>query len=214
MGVIWQPGDSVVQRFVRTDGSIGQHHPLRVLSDDGEALVGWLPEGTDIIGTALPDGRDPREAALNEMFRLPRVRTRAVWHTTSTLRLIIESDWSSICWFFEPDGTFRNWYVNLELPRGRTAHTIDRVDGALDVEVYPDLTWRWKDEDEAAAAVDAGRITAGDLDRLRAEGERQIALAQAGAFPYDGTWCDFRPDPQWPRPVLPGDLESASPGPE
>jgi hypothetical protein len=206
--IVWQPGDNVVHRFMRTDGTLGAHHPLRVLSDDGERLIGWLPDGTDIIGTALPDGRNPREAPLAEMFRLPRVRTHAVWHGASTLRLVNEPDWSSVWWFFDPAGTFECWYVNLELPRGRTAHTTDRVDGALDVVVYPDRTWRWKDEDEADAAVAAGRITADDLSRLRAEGERQIALAEAGAFPYDGTWCDFRPDPDWARPVLPGDADS------
>jgi hypothetical protein len=209
MGVRWQPGDSVVQRFVRTDGSIGQHHPLRVVSDDGERLLGWLPEGTAIIGTRLADGRDVREAPLDEMFVLPRVRVPAMWLGTATLRLITERDRSSVWWFFEPDGTFRNWYVNLELPRGRTAYTVDRVDGALDIEVFPDLSWRWKDEDEAAASVAAGRLTDPDLASLRAEGERLIALADAGAFPFDGTWCDFRPDPAWPPPVLPAGLEES-----
>jgi predicted RNA-binding protein associated with RNAse of E/G family len=97
--------------------------------------------------------------------------------------------------------------VNLEIPRGRTEHTTDRSDGALDVVVAPDCSWRWKDEDEADAAVAAGRITAADLTRLRAEGERVIALAEAGAFPFDGTWTDFRPDPDWPAPVLPAGLD-------
>jgi hypothetical protein len=30
-----------------------------------------------------------------------------------------------------------------------------------------------------------------------------IALAEAGRFPFDGTWTDFRPDPAWPAPTLP-----------
>jgi hypothetical protein len=205
--VTWQPGDTAVHRFVRRDGSIGQHHPLRVLSDDGECLVGWLPGGTDIINTRLPDGRDARTVSVAEMFVLSRIRVHGQWHTTSTLRLIRESDWSSVWWFFEPDGTFRGWYVNLEIPFGRTEHTTDRADGALDVVVAPDRSWRWKDEDEADAAVAAGRISAADLGRLRAEGERLIGLAEAGAFPFDGTWCDFRPDPAWPKPVLPAGLD-------
>jgi hypothetical protein len=204
---VWRPGETAVQRFVRADGSIGQHHPLRVIEDDGERLLGWLPAGTEIIDTRLADGRHAREAPLNEMFVLPRIRVRGQWRDTSTLRLIVESEWSSVCWFFQPDGTFLNWYVNLEIPRGRTEHTTDRSDGALDVVVAPDRTWRWKDEDEADAAVTAGRITAADLTRLRAEGERVIALVEAGAFPFDGTWTDFRPDPAWPAPALPAGLD-------
>lgn len=124
------------------------------------------------------------------------------------MRLVTESEWSSVWWFFDPDGTFRAWYVNLEMPRGRTSFSTDRVDGALDVVVAPDRSWRWKDEDEADAAVACGRITAADLVRLRAEGERMIALAEAGAFPFDGTWCDFRADPAWPAPVMPAHVWS------
>jgi hypothetical protein len=204
--VTWQPGDSFVQRFVRTDGSIGQHHPLRVLRDDGRTVVGWLPKDTPIVNTRLPDGRGPREAALEDMFRISRVRVPGKWRDTSNLRVITEGEWSSVWWFFGADLEFVGWYVNLEIPLGRTDIGTDRVDGALDVTVAPDRTWRWKDEDEADAAVDAGRITAVQLARLRAEGERVIALAESGAFPFDGTWCDFRPDPDWPMPTLPPGL--------
>ncbi|HEY3609933.1 MAG TPA: DUF402 domain-containing protein [Pseudonocardiaceae bacterium] len=206
MSPVWRPGETAVQRFVRADGSIGQHHPLRVIEDDGERLLGWLPAGTDIVNTRLADGRDARDVPLDQMFVLPRIRVRGQWRETSNLRLITESEWSSLWWFFEPDGRFMCWYVNLEIPRGRTEHTTDRSDGALDVVVAPDRSWRWKDEDEAAAAVTAGRLTAADLTRLRAEGERVIALVEAGVFPFDGTWTDFRPDPDWPAPAMPAGL--------
>jgi hypothetical protein len=200
---IWQPGESFVQRFRRTDGSIGQHHPLRVLSDDGETVVGWLPKDTPIVNTRLPDGRDPRQAPMDEMFRIPRVRVPGIWRDTSNLRVIAEGEWSSVWWFFAADMEFLGWYVNLEIPLGRIDIGTDRIDGALDVTVAPDRRWQWKDEDEADAALDAGRISAEQLTRLRAEGERVIALAEAGAFPFDGTWCDFRPDSRWAAPTLP-----------
>jgi hypothetical protein len=81
-----------VQRFVRSDGTIGQHHPLRVIEDDGERLVGWLPAGTDIINTRLADRRDPRDVPLHEMFVLPRIQLRGQWRHSSTLRLVVESE--------------------------------------------------------------------------------------------------------------------------
>jgi hypothetical protein len=202
---VWQPGESFVQRFRRTDGTIGQHHPLRVLADDGTTMTGWLPVDTPIVNTQLPDGRDPRQAPMAEMFRIPRVRVPGTWHSTANLRVITEGEWSSVWWFFRPDMSFVGWYVNLEIPLGRTEIGTDRIDGALDVQVAPDRTWRWKDEDEADAAVEAGRITADHLTRLRAEGERVIGLAESGKFPFDGTWCDFRPNPDWPTPTLPPD---------
>lgn len=199
----WQPGQTVLERFIRKDGSIGRQSPLRVISDDGDRLLAWLPENTDLVQVRLADGRKLSEAPLAERYLLPRVSVAGKWIGPGNLRLIVESWLSSVWWFFDPDGTFRCWYVNLELPRGRTATTVDRVDGMLDVVVYPGQPCRWDDEDEAAAAVAAGRLTAEDLAALRAEGERQIALAHAGAFPFDGTWCDFRPDPDWSALALP-----------
>lgn len=202
----WTPGDTVVERFLRPDGSIGQHHPLRVIADDGTVLLGWLPADTPIVGSRLADGRLFREAPLEERFRVSRVRVPDFWRDTSTLRRIADDEWSSVWWFFDADGRFLNWYVNLEVPLGRTASGPDRIDGILDVAVEPGGRWQWKDEDEAEEAVLAGRITAAQLRRLRAEGERIGALADAGQFPFDGTWTDFRPDPDWPAPGLPEGL--------
>ena len=202
MSPLWTPGDTVCTRFVRNDGSVGGVHPLRVLADDGEQLIGWLPKDTPIIASRLPDGREIREEPLANRFRAGRSQVRTTWWGTSTIRLISESRWSSVWWFFDSEQRFLSWYVNLEIPRGRTDRTLDRVDGALDVHVNADRSWAWKDEDEADAAVDAGRITREELSRLRAEGERVIGLAESGAFPFDGRWCDFRPDPAWPRPEL------------
>jgi hypothetical protein len=202
----WQQGETVVERFLRPDGTIGQHHPLRVVSDDGRALMGWIPAGTEIVGSRLADGRSLREAPLHQRFRIPRERFRDTWRHTSTLRLITEGDWSSVWWFFSPDGDFLGWYVNLEIPQGRTAAGPDRIDGVLDLKVTRAGKWSWKDEDEADEAVSAGRLTADQLARLRTEGERLGALAEARAFPFDGTWTDFSPDPAWPAPRLPSAL--------
>ncbi|AHH95319.1 DUF402 domain-containing protein [Kutzneria viridogrisea] len=201
--MIWTEGDTALLRFCRLDGSLGQVHPLRVLSDDGQRLVGWLPRDTPIVGTRLEDGTDPRDLPLEVRFTTPRKRFPDTWRRTSTLRVVDDNEWSSTWWFFDSAGEFLGWYVNLEIPLGRGESTVDRVDGALDVWVEPDRRWEWKDEDEADASVDAGRMTAEHLAQLRAEGERLIALAEAARFPFDGTWCDFRPDPSWPAPTLP-----------
>ncbi|MGK3207516.1 DUF402 domain-containing protein [Amycolatopsis sp. MEPSY49] len=206
----WRPGETVVERFHRPDGSIGQVHPLRVLEDDGRVLLAWLPAGTPIVGSRLADGRLMRDAPLDQRFRIPRVPVPDLWHGASTLRRIPEDEWSSVWWFFDLEGRFKNWYVNLEIPLGRTPGAVDRIDGVLDVVVEPDGTWRWDDEDEAEAAIEVGRLTLEQFDRLRAEGERIGALAERGAYPFDGTDTDFRPDEGWPAPRLPAELSPRS----
>ncbi|MFG1602549.1 hypothetical protein [Actinoplanes sp. NPDC049265] len=82
---------------------------------------------------------------------------------------------------------------------------LDTVDWDLDVVIHPDRTWAWKDED-----VFTKRLTqpesywVHDEPRVRKAGLSIIALAESGNFPFDGTWCDFRPDPSWPP--LPSEL--------
>ncbi|WP_410617228.1 DUF402 domain-containing protein [Amycolatopsis sp. lyj-109] len=202
----WRPGQTVVERFHRPDGSIGQVHPLRVLEDDGRVLRAWLPAGTPIVGSRLADGRLMRDAPLDQRFRIPRVPVPDSWHGVSTLRRIPEDEWSSVWWFFDLEGRFKNWYVNLEIPLGRTPGAVDRIDGVLDVVVERDGSWRWDDEDEAEAALEVGRLTLEQFDRLRTEGERIGALAERGAYPFDGTDTDFRPDEGWSAPELPAQL--------
>jgi hypothetical protein len=204
--VTWKPGQDVLYRFRRLDGSLGAVHPARVVEDDGERLLCWVLAGTTIRMTTAPDGRPPRDLPLEQRFRAARVPRRGTWRTHSTLRLVFERQWASVWWFFEPDGTFRDWYVNLEVPLGRDSAGFDRADGVLDLEVRPDLRWSWKDEDEAVAAVAAGRFDPVQMRQLRAEGERWIALAESGRFPFDGTYCDAVPEPSWTLPELPLDL--------
>jgi hypothetical protein len=86
---------------------------------------------------------------------------------------------------------------------------VDTEDHALDLWFAPDRTWRWKDEAEFAALT--GQPLYWDpaqAAEIRAEGERLIALATAGRFPFDGTWCDAPvPDPSWPILQRPDDWD-------
>lgn len=206
--VTWDYGDQILYRFRRLDGSLGTVHPARVLEDDGDRMLCWVVAGTPIRITTSPDGRTPRQLPVDERFRVSRVPVRSTWSGTSTLRLVYSHRWASVWWFFNADGSFRNWYVNLEVPLGRDAAGVDRADGVLDVEVFADRSWRWKDEDELAPALAAGRLGRAHLDRLRLEAERMIVLAEAGQFPFDGTYCTAHPDPDWPPVELPAEFLS------
>jgi hypothetical protein len=81
---------------------------------------------------------------------------------------------------------------------------VDVYDQELDLLVYPDGRWSWKDED--AFAEYTGHPAFWDeveAAEVRAEGERLLALARAKAAPFDGRWMDFQPDPAWRPTVMP-----------
>jgi hypothetical protein len=93
-----------------------------------------------------------------------------------------------------------------------TVAGIDIVDQDLDVVVWPDRSWEWKDEGEFAerlAIPEHYWVT--DEAAVRAEGERVIKIVEAGQFPFDGTWIDLVPPwdppaelpPGWDRPPAP-----------
>lgn len=76
---------------------------------------------------------------------------------------------------------------------------VDTADHALDIVVTPARERRWKDEGEFAARTGHPLYwTADEAAVIRATGEELVARAEAGGYPFDGTWCDFRPDPSWP----------------
>ena len=56
----------------------------------------------------------------------------------------------------------------------------------------------WKDEDELAAAVEAGRFTADEAASIRAEGERVWAER-----PWPTGWEEWLPPAEWAQPELP-----------
>ncbi|BAL88999.1 hypothetical protein AMIS_37790 [Actinoplanes missouriensis 431] len=82
--------------------------------------------------------------------------------------------------------------------------TTDTFDHALDIVVTPDRQWRWKDEHEyLERAGHPDYWTVEQAADIRAEGDCVTRDINAAAFPFDGTWCDFRPDVTWVSPTLP-----------
>jgi hypothetical protein len=101
------------------------------------------------------------------------------------------------------DGEFLGWYVNLEDPWRKSPLGFDSTDHLLDIWVDPDRSWRWKDEDHLAQAVDVGLFTPAKAEEIRAEGERVIERIEAWSAPFDEGWEEWRPNPDWPLPSLP-----------
>lgn len=202
----FEPGRSVVHRNVRR-GRIGWARPARVVSDDERGLLIWIARGSEVAGEVDAAGRGMRAVPFAEWVTSPSYATKVGrWHGPPLLKFLPTGAAHSVWWFSDEQGRFANWYVNLEEPgiRWDDGHVagVDMVDQDLDVVVRPDLTWQWKDEEEFAERLALPEhYWVPDAAAVHAEGRRVIALAEAGKFPFDGTWCDFTPPPQWATPL-------------
>ena len=202
--VRFERGDVVLRRSRRGDIVTWVQAALAV-SDDERGLLLWLPEGSGFGYRVDDQGRAIREEPIEILSASALVA--GTWKDNSVLIWNPAGAAHSVWWFFRA-GRFNGWYVNLEVRASRWAEGprqgIDVADLALDVVVDPDLTWRWKDEEDFGAYTGVPSYwTAEQAGAARSEGLRVIALAEQGSFPFDGTYCDFTPDPTWVAPVLP-----------
>ena len=193
------PGEIVHLRHFQHD-LVSGFFTMRVVRHDAEGLLLYGAEGTRFWHQDMPDGRQLSQTPLAEWAGSPKVPVAAQvrhsvlsWHPTG-------ADYSIR--FFFSGGRFTNWYANLEEPaviwRDGYMAGLDTVDWDLDLWIEPDRTWRWKDEELFAERLRSpGLYWVDDEARVRRAGQQVIALVEAAAFPFDGVWCDFRPDPSW-----------------
>jgi len=203
------PGEIALRRHFIHD-RLARVWVTRVVSDDDRGLLLWVPEGSPWLELLTADGRTLRQISFEGWLAAEKRLDRRAWQG-STLMWHPPGAPYSVWLFYVGDCAFEKWYVNLERVGVRWAGGIDTVDWDLDVEIAPDRTWRWKDEEEFVARLPHGRdYWVDDEDEVRAAGAEVVKLVEAGEFPFDGTWTDFRPDPSW---QLPSDFPAGWDGP-
>jgi hypothetical protein len=182
--------------------------PLRFLGVGNGYVAGWLPGGTDVADPVLADGRPLRAVEPEAWFSDDLASVRRPWSGDALVMLVPLAGAHSVWLFWDEDGAFGNWYVNLERPHLWHANGCDTRDTLLDVVCEAPRRWRWKDEDELEIAVAVGAITREDAVGIRAEGERVVAAIERWASPFADGWERWRPDPSWPAPELPPDWDA------
>lgn len=181
-----RPGE-IVQLRSMYGGRVRWAFPHRVIADDGERFVLYLPPGAEGVWM----GRDADGRYLERWMSDEPPRAH-VWERHHVLSLTRRGDAHSLWHFWDPGWTFVGWYVQLCDPIVETADGLETMDHALDVTVDPDGTWRWKDEDDFAEAQTLGVLTPEAAAAVRAEGARVIA-----ARPWPTGWEGWRPNPRW-----------------
>jgi len=207
----WPTGTEILRRFRRPNSRAEGVQPCRVVRDDERGLVLWLAPGTPVLRPVLADGRDIRDVPLTQRFdyyRHGRATRLDTWRGQGILVIVgPEVPWS-VWLFWTEDWDFRGWYLNLEAVAERSEGDVTTEDHILDLIMAPDRSVGWKNEDELRAAVLGRHFTEEQADEIRSDGRAAAAVVAAWGSPFCDGWESWRPDPAWPVPALPGELQS------
>jgi len=201
----FHPGELVVRRFLHHDRRIAAAHAARVVSDDDRGLLIWSDIGAESMRRTDLTGAPTRHLPVADELALPTMLSPARREDFRSLLLLPPGAPHSVSWSWLADGAFAGWYANLETPARRWPGGVDSRDQTLDVLVTADRSWFFKDEEDLVTLDPAQAAT------VRAEGERLGKLAETATFPFDGTWLDFAPPPEWAPATLPSWWDAAAP---
>ena len=182
----------------------------RVLSSDSRtATLAWWPgcptrTVAEYLKTLQTDRRAARDKFLEALARRDWELADAPWQHTSVIEQVVSGQWFSVWRMHTADGASIGWYVNFSRPPVWRPDGWDSADLALDLEVDPDGSWYWKDEDEYEQSRRLGLISDTEHKAVQEARGQALALLEArgGLFASDPDerWL---PDPAWPVPTLP-----------
>ena len=183
-------------------------HPVTVVQDSPELLAVQLVPGTPCkIPASLIDRKYSSNASGHSRWDEQDGRqwqmSDWIWQHRRALILLPPQKYYAVYWFWSGAAdAFEGWYVNFQLPLGRTPFSIDTLDLEIDLIIRPDHTHQWKDESEYLEGVKRGSIAAevaGEVEKAR---EEVLNLVMAESPLFDPRWFEWQPDPGWEIPQL------------
>jgi len=200
---MWKPGDIVSWRGIRNN-SVWHVQPTTVVKDHPEELVLTLLPGTECIAEeTYPLGKKNSKRwwdFKNNDWKLAKYTWR-----TNRLLLLFEPEkcYSTILFWDHDTNEFLCYYINFQIPFQRRYDNADTLDLELDLIVYPDFILQWKDVDDYQMALDNGLIGIEWMQEIESAKPEILERIEKHLYPFDGSWLDWVPDPNWLPPKLP-----------
>ena len=199
----WQQGELVLWRGIFRE-RVWQAQTVIVVKDTPEEIAVALLPGTEcMIEDNYAKGKD-HGGHRWDFKEKPWILTMRPWRTNRLLLLLEPGKYySTILFWNDESNQFTCYYINFQLPYQRMKKGIDTLDLDLDLVIHPDFNYHWKDEVEYQTAIEHEVILPEWVQSVEAAKSEILAKLEARAYPFDGSWLDWKPDPSWSPPTLP-----------
>ena len=204
---MWQPGDVVAWRGIRNN-LVWHVQPTIVVKDSPEELVLTLLPGTECAAEETYSLGNKNGKRWWDFKQNDWKLAKYIWRTNRLLLLFEPNKYYSIILFWEhASDKFLYYYINFQVPFQRGDYSADTLDLELDLIINPDFSTEWKDKDDYQKAIDHGLISTEWMQCIQSAQPEVLDKLEARQYPFDGTWLDWTPDPNWAAPKLPKDWD-------
>ena len=200
---LWKSGDVIVWRGIYRN-QVWHAQPVIVVEDTPEEMCVTLLPGTECVAPeGYLDGKDSAKRRWSFKEKDWKLENYA-WRTNRLLILLVPDTYYSTMFFWRADSNdFLLYYINFQLPFQRSHCGIDTLDLDLDLIINPDFSFRWKDEDDYQKAIDHEVIMPEWTQAIEIAKNEIFNKLEKRQYPYDGSWLNWMPDPNWLPPKLP-----------
>jgi protein associated with RNAse G/E len=200
---LWKSGDVIVWRGIYRN-QVWHAQPVIVVKDTPEEMCVTLLPGTECVAPeGYLDGKDSAKRRWSFKEKDWKLENYA-WRTNRLLILLEPDTYYSTMFFWRADSNdFLLYYINFQLPFQRSHCGIDTLDLDLDLIINPDFSFRWKDEDDYQKAIDHEVIMPEWTQAIEIAKNEIFNKLEKRQYPYDGSWLNWMPDPDWLPPKLP-----------
>jgi len=202
---MWQSGDIIAWRGLFR-GRIWHAMPTFVIKDTPQELVLATVPGAVCKVDKDYGRKDGRRVW--DFIETDWNLDDFIWHTNRVLFIVEPEKYYSINLFWKhQEDEFIGYYVNFQYPYQRSHCGIEAMDLELDIDIEPDLSYRWKDVGDYQKAIESGIIPSDCVQGIEAAKPGVLERIEKRQYPFDGSWLDWKPDPGWHLPKLPEDWD-------
>jgi len=199
----WSEGDVVTWRGIYRE-RVWHAQPVIIVKDSPQEVAVALLPGTQCVAPeGYLQGKQSDKRRWNFKEKFWEMETY-LWRENRLLLLIEPNKfYSTILFWNHSSNDFSCYYINFQLPFKRLPNAIDTLDLDLDLIVHPDFTLEWKDENDYQTAIEKEIILPEWIAEIEMAKAEISANIEKRAYPFDGSWLNWTPEPTWLPPKLP-----------